>query len=96
MQVRPRAAAAIANVPNDVATVDFLAGDHGEAGKMAVKRAQTMPMLQNDGAAIAVHEIRITHHGIGGSDDGRTLVAGNIDPGVKRAFTIKRVNAFPE
>src|SRR5215467_12869398 len=92
--MRTCAPPAIANVAQNIATVNDLPRSYAEAGKMAVECGNSLAVIDNNGASIAIHEAGKTNDAICGGDDASTDLAGNIDAAMKCAFTVEWVSAF--
>ena len=96
MQVWTGAAAAEANIADYVAAADVLAGGNREAGKVSEARNDAVTVLKNDRSTVPAHEVGEIHDAIRGCDDWLAHRGRDIDPGMKRAFTIEWIDAFAE
>src|SRR5579872_5883170 len=63
---------------------------------MAVTGADAVPVIDHDGPAVPAHGVYEGDQAIGRGDDLCAEAATDVDAAMKRAFTVKRVNAFAE
>ena len=96
VKMRTGAAAAEADVADHVAAADVLAGGNREAGKVSEARNDAVTVLKNDRSTVPAHEVSEIHDAICGCDDWLAHRGRDIDPGMKRAFTIEWIDAFAE
>ena len=89
-------ASALAYEADRVAAVDVLSGGNGEAGKVAVTRADAVAVVDHYGASVASEEVGESDGAVGRSDHGRAYICRNVDAGVKGAFPVKGIDAFAE
>ena len=78
----------------NVAAMNVLAGGNGEAGQMSVAGRDAVSVVDHDGASVAAQEIGEGHNAVGRSNHCRSNTGGNIDTGVERAFSVKRIDAL--
>ena len=96
MQVWTGAAAAEADIADHVAAANVLARGNREAGKVSEARNDAVTVLKNDRSTVSAHEVGEIHDAIRGCDDWLAHRGRDIDPSMKRAFTIEWIDAFAE
>ena len=89
-------ATAKSDVANGIATVDVLAGDHGEIRQVPVTGADSVPVIYNNSSSIAPQEISIGDHAIGGSHDRGPVGGRNVYAAMEGTLSVKGIDAFPE
>jgi len=89
-------ASAEADVAEDIAAVDVLAGGYAEAGEVAVAGGDSVAVIHRDSAAIASEEVCKRYCAVGGGQNGLTYSGGNVYAGVECAFTVEWINALTE
>src|SRR5207248_3250176 len=94
VKMRTGAASAEADVANNVAAVNLLPGDDGVTGQMAVKGGQPVPMFQDDGAPVTVHEVGVGDLAVRGSNNWLAILGADIHAAMERALTVKGIDAF--
>ena len=72
VEVGPGAASAGADEPDHVAAMDGLADRGAVSGKVSVESADSVTVIDDDGAPVAVDVLRSFHNPISGSDDRRS------------------------
>ena len=96
VKMRTGTAAAEADIADHVAAADVLAGGNREARKVSEARNDAVAVLKNDRSTVPAHEISEIDYAIRGCDDWLAHRGRDIDPGMKRAFTIEWIDAFAE
>src|SRR5579863_9674861 len=90
------AASAIADVSDGVAAVDLLACSDREIGQVAVAGGDAVAVIENNGAAVAAHEVGEFDDAVGGRDHRLAHGSGNIHAGVECTFAVEGINALAE
>ena len=88
VEVGAGGAAAVADVAQDLAADDGLAGDHGEAGHMTIDGLDAVAVVDDDLTAVAVLHLGGDDSSVSGGADGNTVGGGDVDAGVELAFTV--------
>src|SRR2546423_13444028 len=96
VQMRAGAASARSDIAEDVATVDRLAARNSISGHVSEQRRDSMSVIHDYRASVAVHEADCPDSSVSRRDDWRAKRSTNIDPSMERAFTVERINAFAE
>lgn len=96
VNVRAGGAAADADVTNDVAAVNLLAGLGIEIREVAVPGGHAEAVIDNDHPAIPGAITRRENDSISRDVDGISVGGGNIHAGVKFTFTAERIEALAE
>src|SRR5215472_1795314 len=96
MQMRPSAAAALADVAQSIAAMDQLSGAHGETGKMSVEGTDAVAVVDHYRAAIAVHLIGEFNHTVRRCDHPGSDLTRNIYAAMKSPFPTEGVDALAE
>src|ERR1700724_2611800 len=87
VEVRSCRASAQADVADGIAAMDVLSGSDGEARKVAEAGGDSVSMVDHHGATVAAQEISERNGAVGGSDHWRADTGGDVDTGVKGAFS---------
>ena len=96
VQVWTSAAAALSDKPDHVASANCLAFDDRKVGKVPVQRRDAVTMIEDNGAAITVHEIGEQHSSVGRRDHWAPIGGRDINTAVKRPFSVKWIDALSE
>src|SRR5690349_7435407 len=94
VKVRPGAASAVAHIPDSVAPVNILAGEHGECLQVPVTGADSMAVVQNNGASVPAHKISELNNAVRRSNHWLPINSANINTRVECALTIEWINAL--
>src|SRR5271155_5418087 len=76
--------------------MDVLAGRYREAGKGAVAGGDAVAVVDHDGLAVSAHKISESDYAVGGCDHWMAVIAADIHAAMKCAFSVERIDAFPE
>src|SRR5215472_17253982 len=87
-------ASALTHIAQGIAAVNHLSQAHGKTGKMPVESTDAVAVIDNDRAAVAVHQVGKLNHAIRGRNDLGADLAGNIHTAMKRAFPTEGINPF--
>ena len=93
MQMRPRSAARLADVADDLPTDDVFAGNHGNRRKVPIKRCYVVTMVEHHFATIPRPHRGSADDSITGRAHRRTVGALNVDARMKCALAVDRI--FP-
>src|ERR1700680_455803 len=96
VEMRASRSSARADITNDVAAMNVLAGSCGEAGKMAVAGTNAVTMVEHDGLAITTKQVDESDDPVGRCNHLMSIAATDIYTAVEGTFTVKRINALPE
>jgi hypothetical protein len=88
--------AALADVSDDITALDSLARGYGEAGEVAIARADAASMVHHDDLAVAAQGFGCDYDSIRGCNDLLAVRAANINPAVECAFAVKWIDALAE
>jgi len=94
--MRTGAAAAEADITDHDAAADVQAGGNREARKVSEAGNDAVTVLKNDHSTVPAYEVGEIHDAIRGGDVWLSHRGCDIDPGMKRAFTIEWIDAFAE
>jgi hypothetical protein len=64
MQMRSSAAATIADIANDIAAMNVLAGKHSKAFHMPIAGGDSVAVIDYNGTSVAAHEVGELHYSI--------------------------------
>ena len=67
---------------------------YGKSGQVAIASDDTVAMVDLDHASVTGVHVGVGDNSIGGRDHWLTVGAGNIHSGMKRAFTVERIDAL--
>src|ERR1700687_4911238 len=96
VEMRASRSSARADITNDVAPMNALAGSCGEAGKMAVAGTNAVTMLEHECFAITTQHVAERDDPVGRCYHLMSIAAPDIYTAVECTFTVKRINALPE
>src|SRR5579863_6259534 len=96
VHVRPSRAATHADVANDIATLHVNAGRDGEGGQVAIPGSNAKTVINDHQATVTRMQAGFDHHAIGCSTHAFTIFRGDIDAGMKGAFTTEWIQTLPE
>src|SRR3984885_560410 len=96
VQVRSGGAPAGADVADGVATMNLLPGGDRKAGKVAVAGGDPVAVIQHDGLAISAKEVGEDDYAVGRSNHCVAVRAANINPAMKCALSVERIDALSE
>ena len=96
VEVGTGTASAISDVTDGIAAVNVLTREDSETFQMAVACGDTVTMIENNGTAIAAHEVGKLNYAFRRSHDRLSVKGADINSGVKSTFAIKWVDAFAE
>ena len=81
------------DVAEDVATANILSRDDCESGKMGIQSFDTMAMIDNHFPAVPGAHAGLEDDTVRGCPHRVALAGCNINPGMERAFALKRIQA---
>src|ERR1700683_756977 len=96
VQVRSGGAPAGADVADGVATMNLLPGGDRQAGKGAAAGGEPVAVIQHDGLAISAKEVGEDDYAVGRSNHCVAVRAANINPAMKCALSVERIDALSE
>ena len=96
VQMRRGDAARAADVSDDLATMNVLAGSDGESGEMAVSGGDAMAVIEADEVSVTVHKLSEADYAVGSGVDRGAVGNGNINAAMERAFTVEGIDPLTE
>src|SRR5260370_7753947 len=91
----PGAASALAHVAQCIAAMNQLSRTHGKSGEMSVESADTVAMIDDNGAAVAIHQIGKLNHTVSRGDNFGADIARNIHTPLKCSFSPEPITPSP-
>ena len=89
-------AAGCADVSDDLAAMNVLAGGDGESGEVAVAGGDAMAVIDGDEVSVAAHEFGEGDDAVGGGVDRGAVGNRNINAAMERAFSVEGIDALTE
>jgi hypothetical protein len=96
VQVRRSDASGGANISDNLATTNVLAGGDGESREVAISSGYAVSVIDVNETPITAHEFGETDYPVRGSVNRGAVGHGNINAAVESAFSIEGIDPFTE